>query len=235
MKIVIYPLLVLFGLILFVTYTTFPSSEEMKLRMKVVKLSSSNGMCSGEQVEAPSGATYILSAAHCRGLEDKNSMITVTNEAGDALQRRVIAEDPNSDLLLIEGLPGVAGLKVAKERVFNEHVRTFTHGSNLATHKSEGFLVQDTQISVPFSVITSDADSITCLSQPKNKVYTNILSKMCFVEVEETVTTAFLTPGSSGGMVVNDSGELVGVASATRPPFGLSVRLQDIRKFLAAY
>src|SRR5579859_3994479 len=72
-------------------------------RRQVVKIAGPHGMCSGEQVRAPSGQTYILTAAHCRGFMDSTSNFTVVNEDGLSIQRRFIAEDPNSDIMLIEG------------------------------------------------------------------------------------------------------------------------------------
>jgi S1-C subfamily serine protease len=58
---------------------------------------------------------------------------------------------------------------------------------------------------------------------------------MCFLKVVEVATTAKVVPGSSGGMVVDDVGDLIGVVSASNGDFGFLVRLQDIKNFLAKY
>lgn len=68
---------------------------------RAFKLQSAHGSCSGEQVRAPSGKDYILTAAHCRILDDGSGSIQARDEQGRESMHRIIAEDPNSDLLLL--------------------------------------------------------------------------------------------------------------------------------------
>ena len=212
--------------------------SESWLRHRSVKLTSGRGGCSGEQVRSPHGEDYILTAGHCKVLEVDGS-INVTDEDGTKITRRVIAEDPNSDLLLLEGLPGVRGIDIADSSYAKEHVRTFTHGSLMDTYKTEGELVQNKQVDVIVGMITNSEEAAACVSKPKNIIYQMPppfdFFTACIMSTMETVSTAPIVPGSSGGMVVDDSGKLVGVASASDEHFYYFVRLQDIKAFLSGY
>ena len=212
--------------------------SEQYLKNRSVRLTSGRGGCSGEQIHSPHGDDYILTAGHCRVLE-VNGMITVTDELGNKIQRKVIAEDPNSDLLLLEGLPGLRGLDIADSDYAGEHVRTFTHGSLLDTYKTEGELIQKKYVDIVISIIDSPEAAAACTSKPKNiaiDVPTFFgMIPACIMHVEEIVSTAKIVPGSSGGMVVDDSGKLVGVASASDEHFYYFVSLSDIQKFVMGH
>jgi S1-C subfamily serine protease len=225
------------------SYTTKPSLSNNELRHKVVKLwSQSRGMCSGEQIEAPSGMAYILSAGHCAMLADSNGDIRVETEDKEQLIRKVIAEDQESDLLLIEGLPNVKGLQLA-EGHSHEVVRTFTHGGNHDTWGSSGELVAIKPQHIMITQIdpNSAIDVQSCLKAPKYQmqVFKTPFGDFgaCMLVADEWESTAFVMPGSSGGMVVNKWGELVAVVSATDAQRGFSyfVTMTDIKRFLAAY
>lgn len=210
------------------------SKSDQWLKDRVVKLRGNGMLCSGEQIQAPSGQTYILSAAHCHKLA-VNESIEVETEDRKTLQRKVIAEDKFSDLLLIEGLPNKTGLKIADKDYKHQKVRTFTHGGGMDTYETRGELIQYISIPVMIGEIITDEDLQACESMPKYKVREWWLGRMCIMDVLETATTAMIVPGSSGGMVVDDDGGLVGVVSAGGDGFGYLVTLKDIQRFLSAY
>jgi S1-C subfamily serine protease len=217
--------------------------SETFLRSRVVKLMGNGYICSGEQVHTAFGTDYILSAGHCDELAIDGS-IEVHSEDGRVMERRVIAEDAKSDLLLIEGIPNMEGIPIAKHQSIGDHVRTFTHGNGFRTYKSEGELIDNNKVeAILFPIMPGDpeTDKLTakCKAMPKNSLVSidTFFGKVsvCVLSVDEVVTTAFMVPGSSGGMVVNDSGELTGVVSAGGDGFGYLVRLSDIQDFLANY
>lgn len=192
-------------------------------------------MCSGEQVRTPSGKDVIISAAHCLPLADKDGIFHVKDEDGHLLDRKLIAEDPNSDLIIIEGLPNLRGLQIAKKDARFEHVRTFSHGSNMDTYTTEGVIVQDLKIQVPLGLALMPAEQKACLAKPKNSIgYIMGIFPVCMMDLVETVMTAKIVPGSSGGATVNDQGDLIGVNSASDSnQFSFIVTLSDIHRFLS--
>src|ERR1700678_1373507 len=84
--------------------------SETYLRSKVVQLYGDKGSCTGTQVHTPSGKEVILSAGHCRVLEDKDGNISAKLDDGRGIPRHVIEESKDTDLLLIEGMPGLRGV-----------------------------------------------------------------------------------------------------------------------------
>lgn len=226
--------LIAFGILSIIP--TSPSDHSLKSR--VVKLTSERGVCSGEQVKAPSGVSYVLTAAHCGSLA-VDGQITVTTEDGRKLPRRIIAEDDLNDLLLLEGVPGMDGIEVAASTLKSESIRTFTHGRGFKTYKTRGELVEKKRVQIPVDTAVTKEDEKKCSGKAKFKVVDMNLGfwvmRMCVMDVELTVTTATIVPGSSGGMVVNDAGELVGVVSAGDGVFGYLVPVDDINRFISNY
>jgi len=212
--------------------------SEGYIRKRAVTISAGRSLCSGEQVRAPSGVDYILTAAHCKEIAI-NDVMTIIDADGNVLSRKVIAEDPKSDLLLIEGLPNLRGLDIAHSVYAAEHVRTFTHGARMATYKTEGELIQTKQVQIMLGLLGSPEAEKACASQPKYKVVHAEppfdMIAACVLSVDEAVSTAKIVPGSSGGMVVDDAGDLVGVASATDENFNYFVMLSDIQRFMSGY
>jgi hypothetical protein len=211
-----------------------PTDSEM--RASVVKLDSPRGSCSGTQVEAPSGKKYILTAAHCLPLAQDGIMHVVTEDAGSYFSK-VLEEDMTSDLLLLEPAPGVPAVKIAKDLSRNEHLKSYTHGAGYPTYSTEGSYVGEDIAQFVSGQIDSDADRAKC-SAAKNKIekmsfFGIDMGEVCTVKVPESVVTVKLVPGSSGGMVANDRGELMGVCSCGNQDFTMLVTLKDIQKFLS--
>lgn len=209
--------------------------SENSLRSRVVKLTSARGSCSGEQVRAPSGTHYVLTAAHCIVLAE-DGQINVITEDGRELKRRVIAEDDKSDLLLLEGVPALAGIDIAAVAPKGTWIRTFTHGKGHATYKTEGELLETTEIQIlismsmePIEGCNKAKEKLISTETPFGSIYA------CLLSVKETFTQAMTQHGSSGGMVVNNEGELVGVVSAGDGNYSALVTLSDIKAFLNNY
>jgi hypothetical protein len=219
-------------IIIIISYALSPSDRYLKNR--VVKLLGDHGQCTGEQVKAPSGKMYILTAGHCKGLQEAGFILAV-DEAGKTYKVKVIDEDPNADLLLLEGIPGLSGLSVARNILRSEHVRTYTHGGGMDTYRTDGDVIGTYEQDGMLAPILTEEQRLECILFPKNKVYHYQYGTACILHTPFTVTTAMIIPGSSGGPVVNVFGQLIGVVSATDGHMSSLVTLSDIHTFLAKF
>lgn len=212
--------------------------SESYLRSKVVQLKSDEGSCSGVQVNANSGINYILTAGHCEGLADKQGRIDVRLDGGKYIKRRIIEVSKYTDLMLLEGIPDLKGLDVAEQYRIGEHLRSFTHGAGLDTYKTEGELIQVSIIDILIHSIKTEEDELMC-SQPKHKIVKvqSIFGdlNMCALHIKVFMSTAQVVPGSSGGLIVNDKGQIVGIVSGGDAVFGAFVPQDDIIVFLERY
>lgn len=205
-----------------------------QIRSSVVKIYG-GGSCSGTQIEAPSGKKYILTAAHCLPIAVDGVMHIQTEDSGSYFSK-VIEEDMTSDLLLLEPAPGVPAIKIAKDIGRHEHLKSYTHGHGYPTYQTEGHYVGEDVVQYIEGYIESAEDRAKC-SKPKHKIETMDVFGMftlevCTVKLVESVTTVKAVPGSSGGLVLNDSDELAGVVSTGNADFTNLVTVKDIQRFL---
>lgn len=210
--------------------------SEYSLRNRVVKLVGNGAACSGEQIRTASGKDYILTAGHCKLLSVDGS-IDAIKEDGSTFSAHVIAEDPNSDLLLLEGLPNVKGIAIATSYSKGQEVRTFTHPRGVATVKSEGELIEVDEIPIPMppEACASGLAKYKMLNISLSLGEISIDLQQCVMSVKEIASSAAIQAGSSGGMVVDTAGKLVAVVSAGGQGFSWFVTLTDIQSFLRAY
>lgn len=224
-------------LLLVPTFLFLPNyKDDQWFRDRAVQIRGNQASCSAVQIKAPSGKNYLLTASHCKPLAT-NGRILAISEHNAISMPKIIAEDPESDLLLLEGIKGVQGLELGKYSHRNDHVRTYTHGHGLKTYKTEGELIEKRLLDIPMYPYPQGG----LCSLPKEKVLSLrtpwASEEVCVMSVREMYMTAPIAPGSSGGMVVNDDGDLIGIVSAmeTGTIYGLIVDIEEIRNFLYNY
>jgi hypothetical protein len=212
---------------------------ESYIRSRVVKLTGNHHSCSGTQVHSNKGQDYILTAGHC-GVLAENGMIYAQLDNERPIARRIIEESPDTDLLLLEGMPNLKGLDIAKTLERGDSLRAFTHGEGMATYKTSGTYIDNRKDFIPISAINSPEQEEACTSKPKfaiREIQVFIfVFKVCGLLIEDIVTDlSSIAPGSSGGLVADNSGDLCGVVFAGDEKFALIVPLKDIRNFLQSY
>ena len=202
----------------------------IRIRDSVVMLLGA-GQCTGVQVTAPSGKNYILTAAHCKFMAIGGAF-AVIDERGRSNLRSIIAEDGPSDLLLVEEAPHLPSLPVTDHLRRGDRLRSFTHGAGLPTYETQGVMIDVSQVTVgPVEAVDSKEAEAACAG-PKYSIQPVKKDRFCMMQTVQSVTTVLLVPGSSGGPIVNEDGELVGIASSIDPPFSYVVNLGDIIRFL---
>lgn len=209
--------------------------DEKYIRDRIVKITNSEGQCSGVIVKANSGKNYILTAAHC-ALLFKDAPATVEFEDKVVSKEMIIKEDERSDLLIVSLSRDIDGLKIADKIKVYEHVHSSTHGLGMPTYRTDGDYIGDRLIEVPLGPADTIEQVLGCVS-PKQKVHDFVFYGMpirvCFMSTVQQITTAHIVPGSSGGAMLNDAQELVGIVSTSEGDmFGNTVTLHDIQEFM---
>lgn len=220
----------LFGLI--ITLLSACHNENY-VRSRVVQLYSDQGSCTGTQINLPSGKTAILTAGHCKVLQDKDGNITVKLDGGRGIPRRVLEESMDTDLLLLEGMPGLTGVTLGDEPSIGTTLSAYTHGEGMPTYRSLAELLDKAKlVEIMDGILPAEG---TCIGK-KYSIQDVFFGKACFIKITAYALIApTIRPGSSGGGFFNSKNELVAVVSASDSMFVSAVPLKDIKAFLSSY
>lgn len=215
-------------------------ASDAYIRNAVVQLiGPDGGGCTGVQIISPeSGKRLILSAAHCMGLVDEKGLVVVQVQSGRKMKLAVLREDSRSDLMAIAGTKHAGAIEVAETVKMHDRVHAITKGAMAPAYRTDGWILEETPGGFVAFPIVDEQDVARCESMPKYKIMADVFSMLCVLDVWTTQTTAQIIPGSSGGPLLNEAGQLVGIASYTRrdvDTFGWFVRLRDVKAFLRKF
>lgn len=200
---------------------TSKSSSDEAVRDNVVQLTNADGSsCSGIKVTAPSGKHYVLTAGHCFGLAyplpdiTANPLTEVFSTPVMIIQALSI-EGKNVEYLKVLAVDvsydlmllesGTnTGVRIADDSYIRENVHTVTHGAGMPLYRTDGEIV-------------------TVNWRAGNPFF-----------FTKTLVTARILPGSSGGPLLNENNELVGICTHGDGTefFGYFATLTQIKAFL---
>lgn len=197
---------ILAGLMLIGQWATAPNpGADEYVRARTFLLYGREGSCTGTGVISPTtGKAYILTAAHCAVLVEGGTVNTKT-ETDIISVARFIDINVQKDLMLLSN-PYDVGIKIAPKVTVHEHVHTITWGLGFPPYRSDG------------EVVISEMP----WPEPFNAYATR------------TLASAYVLHGSSGGPLLNENNELVGIISAmlVDTHFSIEAALVDIKYFL---
>lgn len=230
-------------------------------KVYMIRDSFESGGGTGFAIKAPSGKSYILTNDHVCGVSSDKKTVLVTGEQG-SLRRNIISHDLNSDLCLIEGMPGVEGLDTAGSAPeVGDHLNVVGHPRLMPTHVSTGEMIGTQDVSILYgyiSVLNPETGKSEQIDPAKggmlpeqctgakysqqdiemNIIFAVLKVKVCIMTVHDAYNTAItIHPGNSGSPVVNFWGNVVGVAFAgsSDTNWGMMVPLKDVKAFLKNY
>ena len=209
----------------------------------------------GFQVVGRSGVSYILTNAHVCEVFKKGE-VNVELKDGRLLPRKILEISDTTDLCIVEGVPGVEGLKVSTDGVRTGQQLTVVGFPVLQPLSlTQGEIVGVSRVEFPYALIVPDdtpqeqidgsmiplMKEAQCKAKPKFKVATmqvwGMDMNVCMLSVMAYETTITTFPGNSGSPVVDAWGNVSGVLYAGNnfTNWGLILTVEDVRKFLAAY
>lgn len=245
-----------------------PEMHSKWLRYKVgskvytIRDSVKSGGGTGSAIVAPSGETYILTNDHVCGVSTDKQSVLVTDGQGNSLRRRIIAHDENSDLCLVEGMPGVEGLTVASNPpAQGDIIGVMGHPHLLPLLLSRGEMMGSQDIMIMLGPIAEQNPRTGEWAQIPEKfggilpeqcqmnkhrqmdidydmMFFVIKVKVCVVYIHDSyITNVVILPGNSGSPVINFWGQVQGVAFASdgESNWGSMISLNDVKAFLKNY
>lgn len=187
------------------------------VRNRVVLLEGLDGLCTGFQVVSPKGKIFTLTAKHCLGLAFNGTMIAV-NEAGRPYSIKVIDVSKTADIMILSGDSDAPSLLIAATLSQHSPVHTVTHNDGKPAFRSDGEVVCWTPVVTDKQDRRSGCSEFRTLPPESGTL---------------TVTNLFVLPGASGGPLLDDHNEVVGVVSRIDGMgFSYHVSLRDIHLML---
>ncbi len=192
----------------------------------------------GFGIKAPSGREYIMTNAHvCSAFKDEDPTVLLPN--GSMVKRKILSISDTTDLCLIEGVTGLGALELGKSVYIGETIMIVGHPLLMPLAVSEGDIIDLKVNEIGLGIIGEEILEKNC-RLPKNKIVEVQYGffgtvPVCMEEIMSYQTTAQSLPGSSGSPVVNKEGQVIGVnfAGDELVHWGISVPLEDVKKFLA--
>lgn len=154
-------------------------------------------------------------------------------EDGTKYSTEMIAYNAATDLMVMT-TPDKNYLLTAKKIHKHEKVHSITHGGGHDSFRTDGELMEEQQLDIGMFVIDSKLKYYQCVKEKNQRVVTSLFGMLCITTLTNEWSSMPVIPGSSGGAVLNEAGEIVGVVSTGGEGFmsGI-VPLRHIQAILA--
>lgn len=221
-------------------YWNFSLREKLAASVVYVVTEDEQGGGTGFQIENDKGNKYLVTNNHvCAGITN-NSEAKIKLQDGTTLKRHIIEISKDTDLCLIEPVPGMPALKLASNWLVGESVFVLGHPELAPNTFVSGEIVAEREISIVDFIINEEHPMEECTGP--RKFVTEIpvfifMMKACVSKYSAIATTVPTYPGNSGSALVNRWGQVVGVIFASGGPsyWGDAIKLSELSEFINKY
>lgn len=197
------------GLLLFVTaITTVVSDSDGNYSASIVKVTNAAATGGGTGWIARSGnENVIVTNAHvCQVAQ--GGFARIEDDRGAPYMKRVLRENFERDLCVLEGIPGRALPLADAGPTRFQRLQVYGHPGLRPTAPSMGYYTGPGIVPIGFG---ADADG-SCPDSAEQ--VDSIFGSFCVLHMELGYTTVPIMPGNSGSPVTNEAGEVVGVMNS---------------------
>ena len=187
----------------------------------------------GFLAKMPSGRTLMVSNRHvCEVAENGLIAAHYPDNPSRSTVIKVIESSSVTDLCLLEGIPGIEGMPVAKFYNPKKRIAVVGHPRLQPATFTEGYAYSRETVKAMEPVSAKECkqkiESIDTLFGP---------IPVCVEELEAWKSTVVILPGSSGSPVFNAEAEIVGVmfAGEEETHWGIFVPIEDLKAFISIY
>lgn len=207
-----------------------------KIGPKTVRITGLSSGGTGFFVEGESGNTYIMTNKHICELRDNEGFLNVEIVGKKRkYKKRVLEISTEHDLCLVEGMPNMAGLKIAKKLNVGEGLAILGHPKLFALTVSLGQYIEEANIDV--AVSNKKPRQIVKPINPKKRVVPALFGYRV-KRFKSARIVAYSRGGNSGSPIVNMNGEVISVLFAgsradVMETYGVPLRY--VQDFISGY
>ena len=203
---------------------------------KTVRITGSGSGGSGFFVKGESGNSYIMTNKHICELRNKEGFLGIEIVGKKRkYEKKVLEISTEHDLCLVEGMPNIEGLSVAKNLDIGEGLAILGHPKLFALTVSLGQYIEEAQIEI--AVSNKKPRNIVAPVKPNKQVLPSLFG-FKIEKFNSARIVAYSRGGNSGSPIVNMDGEVVSVLFAgsradVMETYGVPLRY--VQDFISGY
>lgn len=203
------------GVLSFKLGKTFLAPTNAEAQKHVVLLRFKAATCSGVEIISPKGKPYIITAAHCFSQDETEASVVQGEDKTTTVGRVVLSK--KLDLGVLRSVSDT-GLRLAWDVTLPSDAHTMSYTILPSTGRMGPYYRNG-------QVVTYSQNGDLC-----NPLWLDRYPSACNLFI---VGTMHVTPGNSGGALLDTANDLIGIISSFDSlDFSYHVRLEDIRKIL---